>query len=37
VTEGIPGENAEEKGLPSTVHVHESASIVTGIPEAPGA
>ncbi|MBI3457891.1 MAG: (4Fe-4S)-binding protein [Candidatus Rokubacteria bacterium] len=37
VTEGIPGENAGEKGVPPSRHVHEATSIVTGIPEAPGA
>jgi pyruvate ferredoxin oxidoreductase delta subunit len=38
ITEGIPGENAEEKGLPPGVHMHQaSTSIVTGVAEAPGA
>jgi ferredoxin len=38
VTEGIPGENAAEKGLPPGAHMHQSStSIVTGVAEAPGA
>jgi len=38
ITEGIPGENAAEKGLPPGVHMHQaSTSIVTGVAEAPGA
>jgi pyruvate ferredoxin oxidoreductase delta subunit len=38
ITEGIPGENAAEKGLPPGVHMHgSSTSIVTGVAEAPGA
>jgi pyruvate ferredoxin oxidoreductase delta subunit len=37
VTEGIPGENAAAKGVSPARHVHEATSIVTGVPEAPGA
>jgi pyruvate ferredoxin oxidoreductase delta subunit len=37
ITDGIPGENAEEKGLHSTVDRDQSTSIVTGVAEAPGA
>jgi hypothetical protein len=37
VTEGIPGENAAAKGVPPARHIHDKASIVTGVPEAPGA
>ncbi len=37
LTAGIPGENAEEKGLHPATHIHESTSIVTGVAEAPGA
>ena len=37
VTEGIPGENAKAKGVQPKRHMHDKASIVTGVPEAPGA
>src|SRR5262249_28676337 len=37
LTDGIPGENAEEKGLHPTAHQDRSTSIVTGVAEAPGA
>ena len=37
MTEGIPGENAKEKGVQPRRHMHDTASIVTGVPEAPGA
>ena len=37
VTEGIPGENADAKGVRPKRHIHKSTSIVTGVPEAPGA
>ena len=37
VTEGIPGENAQAKGVRPKRHIHDKASIVTGVPEAPGA
>jgi pyruvate ferredoxin oxidoreductase delta subunit len=37
VTEGIPGENAEAKGVRPKRHIHQATSIVTGVPEAPGA
>jgi hypothetical protein len=37
VIEGIPGENAEQKGVRPTRHIHQTTSIVTGVPEAPGA
>jgi pyruvate ferredoxin oxidoreductase delta subunit len=37
VIEGIPGENAKAKGVKPTRHMHDKASIVTGVPEAPGA
>jgi pyruvate ferredoxin oxidoreductase delta subunit len=37
LSNGIPGENAKQKGLRPKVHVDESTSIVTGVPEAPGA
>ena len=34
---GIPGENAARKGVVPGLHAETAASIVTGIPEAPGA
>ena len=38
VSEGIPGENAKAKGPQPKRHMHDKASsIVTGVPEAPGA
>jgi pyruvate ferredoxin oxidoreductase delta subunit len=37
VIEGIPGENAAAKGAAPARHIHDTASIVTGVPEAPGA
>jgi hypothetical protein len=37
VSEGIPGENAAAKGVRPKRHIHQSTSIVTGVPEAPGA
>src|SRR5215475_8649735 len=37
VIEGIPGENAKTKGIKPARHMHDKASIVTGIPEASGA
>jgi hypothetical protein len=37
VIEGIPGENAKTKGVKPARHMHDKASIVTGVPEAPGA
>ncbi len=37
VIEGIPGENAKKKGVEPRRHMHDTASIVTGVPEAPGA
>jgi hypothetical protein len=39
ITAGIPGENAARKGVPAPVRIHgpEEESIVTGVPEAPGA
>ncbi len=33
---GIPGENADQKGLKASVHGDKSSSIVTGVAEAPG-
>ena len=33
---GIPGENADQKGLKANVHEDKSSSIVTGVAEAPG-
>ena len=37
LTTGIPGENADTKGLGPRVHAEGATSIVTGVPEAPGA
>jgi pyruvate ferredoxin oxidoreductase delta subunit len=34
---GIPGENAGRKGVAPAVHAEKATSIVTGVPEAPGA
>ena len=34
---GIPGENAGRKGIVPGVHADQATSIVTGVPEAPGA
>jgi pyruvate ferredoxin oxidoreductase delta subunit len=34
---GIPGENAGRKGVAPPVHAEKATSIVTGVPEAPGA
>jgi Pyruvate/2-oxoacid:ferredoxin oxidoreductase delta subunit len=34
---GIPGENAGRKGIVPGVHTDKATSIVTGVPEAPGA
>jgi ferredoxin len=34
---GIPGENADAKGSAPRVHTEKATSIVTGVPEAPGA
>ncbi len=33
---GIPGENADQKGLKPNVHEDKSSSIITGVAEAPG-
>ena len=33
---GIPGENADQKGLKANVHEDKSSSIVTGVAKAPG-
>ncbi len=37
LADGIPGENAEQKGIKVGVHSEHPVSIVTGIAEAPGA
>jgi pyruvate ferredoxin oxidoreductase delta subunit len=37
LADGIPGENARQKGMVVGVHSSQPVSIVTGVPEAPGA
>jgi pyruvate ferredoxin oxidoreductase delta subunit len=37
VATGIPGENADAKGFAPRTHAERATSIVTGVPEAPGA
>jgi pyruvate ferredoxin oxidoreductase delta subunit len=37
LADGIPGENARQKGVALGTHSSHAVSIVTGIPEAPGA
>ncbi len=37
LADGIPGENAEQKGAKAGVHSQQTVSIVTGVAEAPGA
>jgi pyruvate ferredoxin oxidoreductase delta subunit len=37
IADGIPGENMEKKGVAVGIHSTHGISIVTGVPEAPGA
>jgi pyruvate ferredoxin oxidoreductase delta subunit len=37
VADGVPGENTEKKGVAVGIHSTHGISIVTGVPEAPGA
>jgi hypothetical protein len=37
LADGIPGENAEQKGIKVGVHSEHAVAVVTGVAEAPGA